>query len=652
MTGRPRASRSRAAPEPAPTDPVARVAVDTPLPHLDRPFDYLVPAADAAACVPGCRVRVRFAGRLVDGFVLARSAASEHGGRLAYLTRVTSAEPVLAPEIARLARAVADRYAGTLADVLRLAVPPRHAGAEKASTWQPEPTESEPVGADLHRYVGGPAFLAALRAGRTPRAVWSALPGAGWPAELAAMVRAATDAGRGALVVVPDARDVTRLVAAIPGAVGLQAEGGPAERYRRFLAVRRGAVRVVVGTRAAAYAPVTDLGLVIVWDDGDDLHAEPRAPYPHARDVALLRSHQQRAALVLGGHAVTAEAQQLLASGWAHVLRPDRATVRAVAPRVQTAGDDIERERDPAASAARLPSLAWRTARAALATGPVLVQVPRRGYLPGLACARCRSPARCAHCGGPLGLASADVAPACRWCGRPSAAYRCNSCAGTRLRAAAYGERRTAEELGRALPGVPVRTSGREQVLATVPSAPAVVVATPGAEPVVDGGGYAAVLLLDGWSLLGRPDLRAGEEALRRWLNAAALAVPGAPVVVMADAAPSPVQALIRWDPVGHAERELAGRVELGFPPAVRMAAVDAEPAVLQEFLRTLELPDSAQVLGPVPAPESDRERVLIRVPRRDGAALAAALHAGAAVRSARKDPGALRTTLDPVVLG
>jgi primosomal protein N' (replication factor Y) len=109
--------------------PVARLLVDVPLAHLDRPFDYLVPERMAEAAVPGCRVRVRFAGQLVGGYLLERVATSDHQGRLAWLERVVSPERVLTPQIAALAREVADRYAGTVADVLRLAIPPRHAGA-------------------------------------------------------------------------------------------------------------------------------------------------------------------------------------------------------------------------------------------------------------------------------------------------------------------------------------------------------------------------------------------------------------------------------------------------------------------------------------------------------------------------------------------
>src|SRR3954453_1212621 len=113
--------------------PVARVCVDVPLAHLDRPFDYLVAAADDDVAQPGVRVKVRFAGQLVSGFLLDRAGSSPHAGKLAYLDKVVSPEQVLDPEVARLARAVADRYAGNLCDVLRLAVPPRHArGAGQA----------------------------------------------------------------------------------------------------------------------------------------------------------------------------------------------------------------------------------------------------------------------------------------------------------------------------------------------------------------------------------------------------------------------------------------------------------------------------------------------------------------------------------------
>jgi primosomal protein N' (replication factor Y) len=658
-----RPARRKASRDPGPAAtvlPVARVAVDIPLAHLDRPFDYLIPERLSDEAVPGCRVRVRFAGQLVDGYLLDRTAVSDHQGRLARLERVVSPEPVLSPEIMALAREVAERWAGTLADVLRLAIPPRHARTESADPVPvPDGPPAGPPGpGPWTRYPDGPGYLGALTSRRGPRAVWSALPGPHWPEEIARAVATVAATGRGALAVVPDARDLGLLDAALTAQLGpgrhvtLAADLGPAERYRRWLAVRRGAQRVVAGTRAAMFAPVSELGLVVLWDDGDDLHAEPRAPYPHAREVLALRAHRTGAAVLIGGFARTAESTSLVASGWARPIVADRPVIRDHAAAVRAAGGDAELARDEAAQTARLPSLVLRTAREGLDTGPVLVQVPRRGYVAALGCARCRERARCTACGGPLALASVGAAPRCGWCGVADERWRCSRCGHSAVRALVTGAGRTAEELGRAFPGVPLITSGGAAMIPTVPGTPALVVATPGAEPRA-GGGYAAALLLDGWMLLGRPSLRATEETLRRWMNAAALvrAGPaGGRVVVVADSAIPAVQALIRWDPVTHSERELAERAELHFPPTVRIASLSGPQDAVGALVADTELPPGAELLGPVDEPP-DSVRMLVRVPRSEGLMLAGALHRAQAGRSARKAPGAVRVQLDPAEL-
>ncbi len=119
-------------------EPIARVLPMLSVPHLDREFDYLVSEEQSDDAQPGVRVRLRFHGRLVDGFILERRTDTDHVGKLAWLDRVVSAEAVLTPEIRRLVDAVAARYAGTRADVLRLAVPPRHAKVERENPTPPE----------------------------------------------------------------------------------------------------------------------------------------------------------------------------------------------------------------------------------------------------------------------------------------------------------------------------------------------------------------------------------------------------------------------------------------------------------------------------------------------------------------------------------
>lgn len=661
-------------------EPVARVLPLLTVPHLDREFDYLVSAEQSDDAQPGVRVRVRFHGRLVDAILLERRSESDHAGKLGWLDRVVSPTRVLTPDVRRLVDAVAARYAGTRADVLRLALPPRHARAEK-ETRPAAADDFEPPAVDgsgWARYQRGERFLEALSQGRAARAVWQALPGEAWCTRLAEAAVAASGTGRGVLAVVPDQRDIDALSAecvkhiGAPRVIALSAELGPAERYRRWLAVLRGDATVVIGTRAAVFAPVANLGLVMVWDDGDDNLAEPRSPYPHAREVAMLRAHQLRCAAVIGGYARTAESQALVESRWAHDLVAARPVVRRACARISALDDSgYAQERDPAARSARLPMVALTAARDALKRGhSVLVQVPRRGYVPALACTRCRTVARCRHCTGPLALEgpggpSNNVSPSCRWCGRVDADLHCVRCGSSAVRAVVVGARRTAEELGRALPGFPVVTSGGGEVHTTVTGPPSLVVCTPGAEPMTPNG-YGAALLLDAWALLGRQDLRAAEDTLRKWMAAAALVrghEEGGAVVVVADSTLPTVQALIRWDPVGHAAGELAARAEVGLPPQAHIAAIDGPAAAVAALVDTAELPDGAELLGPVDLPVGARRpagisdgvevvRMLVRVPRAAGLEMAAALRRGVATLSARRDAEPVRVQIDPLHVG
>jgi primosomal protein N' (replication factor Y) len=599
---------------------------------------------------------VRFAGKVLDGFVLARADRTDHTGSLTPIQRLVSPEPVLGPAIAGLCELLAERYAGTRADVLRLAVPPRHATTER----QPSPAE-EPLALDVERaraawssYPAAQAFLAHLAGRGGPRAVWSALPGDDWPHLLAAAAALTLSGGRGSVLVLPDRRDVARVDAALGRLLGpghhvvLTAGAGPARRYREFLAVSRGTRRIVVGTRAAAFAPVHDLGLVAIWDDGDDLHAEPRAPYPHAREVLLSRAHLEHAAVLAGGFSRSVEAQQLLIAGWAHEIAPPRDAVREAVTVSVAGATDLDLDRDPLARTTRMPRQVHQAVAAGLQHGPVLLQTPRRGYAPTLACERCRAPARCGICTGPLAVSAAAAPPTCRWCAAVDEAWSCRACGHRGLRAPVVGERRTAEELGRAFASTPVVASGGDRVVESVPARPAIVVATPGAEPVADGG-YAAVVLLDTWLALARLDLRTDEEALRRWLGAAALVARGARVLAVGDPAHPALQALVRWDPAGFAVREAQARSEAHLPPASRMAIVSGEPGAVDDALTLLECPDGAEVLGPVEL-EGGGSRVVVRVPRAHGPALSRALGEVQRVRSARKlDP--VRIQVDPVSL-
>ena len=644
---------------------LARVAVDLPLPHLDRFFDYTVPDAMRADAAIGARVRVRFAGRLCNGFIVELPETTDAQGRLSPLTKIVSPESVLLPDQVGLIRAVADHYAGTFADVMRLAVAPRHAATEtaKRALW-PEPrTDIMPTGG-LLGMPAGESWLQGVEQGRPLRGFWAVSPvyrrDDDWRRGIVQAVVAALRAGHSALVLVPDAQAMEAGFQTLSTALGdgcvarLHAQMGQARRYHDYLALARGQAKVVIGTRSAAFAPVRNLGLIAMLDDGNDLYAEPRAPYPHARTIAALRTVHAGCAFLLCGAARSCEAQQWVERGWLGVIEDAPETRRAQSPAMRVAAE-------PTNAAVRLPSQAAQVIRAGLTAGPVLVQVPRAGYLVALVCQRCRTPVHCPTCHGPVsarrGAGEGGRLLACRWCGRLVTAWRCPECEGETLRAPVIGSGRTAEELGRAFPGYRVVESSGDHVVDRVGDQPALIVATPGAEPSPDSG-YAACVILDADLMLSRADLRASEEAVRRWFAATSLVRPGSQggtVCIVGDTQAPAVQALLRVDPGGYAARELQQRRDAGFPPAMTFVEGIGEPDALAGFVEAMPDPVPGDRFGPVDVSSPDgvtRQRILWRCAPADAKTLVAAVKAANAKRSAAKAPGIVRIQVDPDQMG
>ncbi|WP_344069707.1 primosomal protein N' [Microbacterium sediminicola] len=628
--------------------------LDSPLPQLDRLFDYAIPDALAADAIPGVRARVplRAARRIVDAFIVDVDTEDAPDRELSELDSVVSAVPVLSPALYRLARRLADRAAGSVNDILRVAIPRRMVRAEKA--WLANREDSAPpatvsestaswaqsVLADyrgfrehLHEHARVALSVRPAPAASGARGVWADV--------VAAAAVAAYARGESAVLVVPDHRDLEQLAGALADRVEEEdvvrldaAQPAPA-RYRAYLRASEPRPVIVLGNRSSVYAPAHRLGLILVWDDGDPLLAEPHAPGVHARDAALVRQETESCALVFAGHTRTTDVQRLRAMGWLHeVVETPRRTPRVL----------LTPMREGESMAARIPSAAFSAAREALTSGPVLVQVARPGYAPVLACAGCREPARCRRCGGPLRAARRGAVPECAWCGARADAWRCSTCESSAFRLVGSGSERTAEELGRAFPGTRIIVSDGEHPVTEVDSNPALVIATRGAEPLAVGG-FRAVLLLDGERMLMAEDLRIAEHCLRWWSNAAALAAPGAPVHLVGVAG-DVGRALATWSQPQFAQRELVDRAALHMPPAVRSARIDGSRREVEDTLAAVRADVSAlptwSVLGPVP--DRDGWRAVLRFDYHDGAAITEALRAAVireASRSRRRQPGA-----------
>jgi primosomal protein N' (replication factor Y) len=541
------------------------VLVDVPLFHLDRPFTYRVPEALLDDVHLGSRVKVPFGGRRrVDGWVVGRAAELPADAR--DLLRVVSPIPAFGPAELELLGWVADRYAGTVTDTLRLAVPPRVAAVEATIDAEARPAAGGPAAADAEARPAAAAeepLAGLVAAGRQAAVYWRPLPGEDRGARVAALVEATLEAGRGAIVVTPEVAagsavgDAVRK--AFPDAADLASDLSDRRRYRAWAELRRGRRRVVVGGRSAVLAPLPQLGCVVIDDEANFAHKEQRTPRFHAREVALRRAARARALCVLTGTVPSAEALAAMQAGQCRLLRPDRTAERQARPLVEVVDPD-----DEGPTAARLHPRGLAALRAALQRGEsAYVLVPRRG--------------------------AADPAePGARSAGQVAA------------------------ELARVLPGAPVWRLDREVVdPGMVPpwagQRPGVVVGTvAGVKDHPPLTSCRTVVVVGADTALGQAEVRAAEEAYRTWSRAAAWCGPrggaGRLVLQTRQGGHHAVQALVRWDPEFFWRHELPRRVELRFPPARRLVLVEGpvpEEAQQARAVLAAALGPKAELLGP-----------------------------------------------------
>lgn len=568
---------------------VARVAFDSPLPQLDRLFDYEVPEHLSGEIAVGMLVSVVFGRgkKPQNAYVVELADSSDFEGQLAPIESIVSSRKLLTEPIYRLCRAIADRQGVTLGDVLRAAVPPRAVRVDK--NWSPtEPAHfSAPTWVDSKAEAKAEAAAATKVLFHAPKSHIVSRHGQSESAWLFdALERAAANLkhGKSTIVCLPDFRDVDRFVA-LTQALGLldflnvyQKSATPSEQYARHLRALESHAQIVLGSRSVLYAPVENLAEIIVWDEGDQSHTDQASPYLSARDHALLRQSQSGCSLTFMGHVPSVALVRLAQLGYL--------TDQNEAKSAKVSFSD---------GTARFDSLAFNTIKAGLKSGPVLVQVANVGMAAGLYCSACSKRSQCSRCGGGLWLDSSNRAT-CRACSAFNLNTACQQCGSTERAMGRAGSHRTVEELGKSFAGVRVSESIAANVLDSVDDKPQIVVATPGLAPIPKQG-YAAVVCVDSRVFLARDTLNATEDALRTWANALALlrpdgvgAVIGVPAQLGAQVATSNYRVIL--------EQELADRVQLGFPPAARVLSATGARASLAALKTELELVAGVRILG------------------------------------------------------
>ncbi len=602
--------------------PIARVRVDTGVFHLDQLYDYAVPEKLSALVLPGVRVQLPFGNRETEGIVVTRVASPVKAGALKTVTKVLSPHSVATPEILALIDMAAQFYCCNPWDLVRSAIPPRIASVDKEFPVAQLPVQS-------HH-------------GNKAKVFQSFRPFVASDQQIPELVNGFISIGS-VLIVAPDEKDVDRLINSLSqrydNVLRLSSSSTREERYRNFLLAMRLPTSIVVGTRSAVFAPVNNLAAIIVYKESAPDHFDLRSPGWNTSTIARMRSELESVGLVFTGFTPSVRvAAQIDRGDTKFYNQKTQVKVLAFAPSDGTL----------------LPGRIYGEIKKALKNGPVLFIAPRKGYGNALLCAHCRNVALC-KCGGRLSVASKAIAPTCVHCGTDFPTWKCSFCGRDKQYLAGRGIERAAEEISRAFPGFPVVVSAGDVIKDSVDSKPALVLATPGAQPHV-AGGYAAVVVLDAIRFFSHTDVNGQERARELFFESASLLNPDGQVLLVLDDSHPITAALARWNIAPLLKRELAERAELMLPPSVMSAVMIMEQGSavaivsgLRKAFQDERLPSSTRIFGPTVLPKG-QAKVVLHVSHEQSSELWAVLHEVQRKRSiSKKDLITLR--IDPYSL-
>jgi len=440
--------------------------------------------------------------------------------------------------------------------------------------------------------------------------------------------------GRGVLILVPEisltpqtmARFKSRFAAA-PGSVAiLHSAMSDGERFDEWHSIRRGKARIAIGPRSALFAPVQNLGLIIVDEEHDSSYKQENSPRYHGRDLAVLRAKLEHAAIVLGSATPSLESLYNVQLGKYRMLRMDH---RADGQRLPlTRVLDMRTEPKDKRYLGILSERLRMAIDDRLAKGEqTILLLNRRGFARAVQCPECGHVITCEHCSLPLTYHATENRLICHICGfRAMVPNRCPECKSDKILLEGYGTQKVEAVLRKAFPkarlqrvdaDVAARKNALRDILADFRAHRTdILLGTQMISKGLDFPGVTLVGVLNADLGLCIPDPRAAERTFQLLTQVAGRAgrgdIDGEVIIQTHSPHASAIQFARRHDTDGFSESELALRRQFAFPPFTHLAVltVRSEQEDLADFsINTLykrlvkTLPNTVEISPPAPAP-------------------------------------------------
>ncbi|AEJ19698.1 replication restart helicase PriA [Gracilinema caldarium] len=657
--------------------------------YLDLVFDiplqqrYTYAMDDKGEAAVGKRVMAPFGRREMLGYVIGRRENLPDGvavEAIKKIRRVVDKEPIFGTNEIDLALWMASYYLCGTGEALATMVPSgrRETSSEASLDEEVQITEkaldlSEEQQEALERIVAGSAIM---KSG-PPMFYLYGITGSGKTEVFLRTAEAMLQAGKSVIYLVPEIALTHQVEEAVQrrfGSVATTIHSGMtgSARLTEWGRIRRGEVRIVVGPRSAVFAPVQDLGLLIIDEEHDGSYKSGNTPRYHARQVAFKRCAMQGATLVMGSATPSAEAWRLMENGTIRRLSLSKRLSGGAPPNIKI----IDLAGTEGCLSEELKEEIRETARMGRQT---ILFLNRRGFSYFYHCRQCGYELTCRHCSVSLTYHKQLGKAVCHYCGFSAPPPRvCPQCGSLEAGFAGFGTEMIEEEVRRTFPDLRIRRADADSTAKKGSLRETLEVFRAGGIDILLGTQMVAkglnfpgvrlvgVVLAD--TALNLPDFRSAERTFALIVQVAGRAgryFPDGKVLVQTFRPQDPaITYACNADIEGFYRQELAQRKELGFPPytrLIRMTARSKQEALAERTIRRLaallkeRLPSNCDVLGPADCPISlmagnYRKQLILRGSAMSG--IHEAVQKALAIYEAKKTNGVyVEVDVDPVQL-
>ncbi|HOS03611.1 MAG TPA: primosomal protein N' [Candidatus Hydrogenedentes bacterium] len=447
-------------------------------------------------------------------------------------------------------------------------------------------------------------------------------------------IERALELNLGAIILVPEIsltpQTVGRFKARFQANIAVLHSGlGKGERYDEWRRAQLGEVRIVVGARSAIFAPLPDVGIIVVDEEHDTSYKQSETPRYHARDVAIMRAKMQSGVCVLGSATPSIESRYNSETGKSTLIALRRRATNAALPEVQLI-DMRSETREHGANLVLSHPLEQAVSETVAKGEQAILLLNRRGFSPYVLCPMCGWVAECDQCNISLTYHAKGAFLACHYCNtRYDVPQVCDKCGFNPLLFLGTGTQKAEEYLLHAFPKARVERmdadttagkGGHAKILGRFAAGEIDILI--GTQMIAKGHDYPGVTLvgvINADAGLALPDFRAAENTFQLLTQVAGRAgrgdKPGR--VIMQTFRPNhyAVQAALHHDYAGFYTHEIEQRKQAAYPPLRRMAhlAIESEDLLLAERMtatlhRTVREQierlgfTGVEILGPSPA--------------------------------------------------